>query len=204
LTKLDLKRELRRLYFPPSAQPVLVDVPEMAFLMIDGRGDPHTTPDYREAVEALFSVSFALKFMTKRCDPEDDYTVMPLEALWWSEHAGSFDPVHRTSWNWTALIAQPPMITGPMVERAVAEAGAKRELPAVRRMRFDRFREGLCAQVMHIGPYEEEERTIEKLHAFIAEHDYPIRGRRHEIYLSDPRRTAPERIRTVIRQPVGM
>ncbi|MFB3739383.1 MAG: GyrI-like domain-containing protein [Candidatus Velamenicoccus archaeovorus] len=203
MPKVDLKRSMRRLYFPPSGQPVLVDVPEMAFLTIDGRGAPEEKP-YTDAVEALFAVSFALKFTIKRLDPEDDYTVMPLESLWWSKEHEVFDLEDRTGWRWTAMIVQPPVVTPSLVERAIADAASRRRSPAFRRIRFEHVREGLAAQLMHVGPYAEERPTIEKLHAFIAEHDYPIRGKHHEIYLSDPRRCAPARMKTVIRQPVGL
>ncbi|HZP90689.1 MAG TPA: GyrI-like domain-containing protein [Actinomycetota bacterium] len=204
MPKLDLKRSMRRLYFPPVGQPVLVDVPELSFLAIDGRGDPSISRTYREAVEALFAVSYALKFTIKRVDPEDDFTVMPLESLWWTGPAGELDLEDRARWRWTAMIAQPPVVTEELLRKASAQAARKRPLPALKKMRLERFREGLSAQIMHVGPYEEEGPTIEKLHAFIAEHDYPLRGKHHEIYLSDPRRCAPERLKTVVRQPVGL
>ncbi len=202
MSKLDLKRAMRRLYFPP-AQPVLVDVPEMQFLEIDGRGDPTTSPAYREGVEALFAVSYGLKFTIKRVEPEDDYTVMPLETLWWTDEK-TFTIEDRSTWRWTAMITQPPVINEELVRAASHEAAGRQKLPALRRMRLVSFREGLAAQILHVGRYEDELPTIEKLHAFIAEHDYPVRGRHHEIYLSDPKRCAPERMRTVIRQPVGL
>ena len=204
MPKVDLKRSMRRLYFPPHDQPVLVDIPEFAFLMIDGRGDPATGRTYAEAMEALFAVSFTLKFMIKRLDPEDDYTVMPLESLWWSSERSGFSIQNRSTSRWTAMITQPPTVSAELLAKATAEVRARRRLPALGRIRLERFREGLCAQVMHVGPYEDELPTIEKLHAFIAEHDYPLRGRHHEIYLSDPKRCAPDRRKTVIRQPVGL
>jgi hypothetical protein len=204
VSKLDLKRSMRCLYFPPVGQPVLVDVPDMGFLMIDGRGDPTASHTYQEAVEALFSVSYTLKFTIKRLDPEDDYTVMPLESIWWSKENGALRLEERDSWRWTAMIAQPPTVTEDLVRKASTEAALKRKLPALRKMRLKRFREGLCAQVMHVGPYDAELPTIERLHAFIAENGYPTRGKHHEIYLSDPRRCAPDRLKTVIRQPVGL
>lgn len=203
MPKVDLKRSMRRLYFPPAGQPVLVDVPEMSFLMVDGRGDPGDAA-YADATEALTAVSFTLKFMVKRLDPEDDYTVMPLESLWWTKDVDRFDLEDRSSWRWTAMIVQPSSVTDSLVQRAIADTAAKRRSRSLRKIRFERFREGLAAQMMHVGPYAEEQATVEKLHAFIAEHDYPIRGRHHEIYLSDPRRCAPERMKTVVRQPVGL
>ncbi len=203
MPKVDLKRSMRRLYFPPAAQPVLVDVPEMSFLMVDGRGDPNDPP-YADAAEALVTVSFVLKFMVKRLDPDDDYTVMPLESLWWTKDADRFDLDDRSSWRWTAMVVQPSNVTDSLVQRAIADTAAKRRSRALRKIRFERFREGLSAQLMHVGPYADEQVTVEKLHAFIAEHDYPVRGKHHEIYLSDPRRCAPARMKTVIRQPVGL
>jgi hypothetical protein len=198
--KLDLKRAMRRLYYPPIGQPVLVDVPEMQFLMIDGRGGP-TDGAFQEAIAALFAASFTAKFAVKRRDPGDDFTVMPLEAMFWT--GGDGPPADPSTLSWTAMIVQPPAVTEELAQRAIAEA-LDRGAAAATRLRVERFREGLAAQVMHVGPYAEEEPTIEKLHAFVAEHDYPLRGRHHEIYLSDPRRTPADRLKTVIRQPVGL
>lgn len=204
MPKLDLKRAMRRLYFPPTDQPVLVDVPEMAFLMIDGRGGPGE-PAFAHAMEALMSVSFSVKFAVKRLDATDDFTVMPVEALWWAPRMrDDWFPEDRSQWRWTAMVAQPPAVTGELTHKAIADAVAKRGLRAAKKLRFEPFREGLAAQVMHVGAYADERPTIEKLHAFIAEHDYPLRGKHHEIYLSDPRRCAPSRMKTVIRQPVGL
>lgn len=204
MAKLDLKRTMRRLYFPPKDQPVLVDVPEMSFLMVDGRGDPESSCAYTDAIEALFAVSYALKFTIKRLDPADDYTVMPLETLWWVEGCAPFSLDDRRSWKWTAMVAQPPTVTEERLCGAVSEAKEKHPAASLRRLRLEPFREGLCAQMLHVGSYADERPTIEKVHAFIAEHDYPLRGKHHEIYLSDPRRTAPERLKTVVRQPVGL
>jgi hypothetical protein len=198
--KLDLKRAMRRLYYPPVAQPVLVDVPEMKYLMIDGRGGP-ADPAFQEAIGGLFAASFSAKFAVKRRDPTEDFTVMPLEALFWTAQDGP--PADPREWSWTAMLVQPGAVTEELAHGAIADA-LDRGVSCASRIRVERFREGLAAQVMHVGPYDEEEPTIEKLHAFIAEHDYPLRGRHHEIYLSDPRRTAPDRLKTVIRQPVGL
>lgn len=204
MPKLDQKRSMRRLYFPPTAEPVLVDVPEMPFLMVDGHGGPFGIPSFVHAVEALFSVSYALKYLIKRVDPEDDYTVMPLEAIWWAGRGDEFWLEDPARWRWTAMVAQPPVATAELVGKAMSEAAAKRSLPALKKVRLEAFREGLSAEVLHIGPYEDQLPTIEKLRAWIDEHDYPLRGRHHEIYLSDPRRCAASRLKTVARQPVGM
>lgn len=199
--KIDFKRELRELY-APGHEPSLVEVPELAFVMIDGRGDPNTAPAYREAVEALYAVAYAAKFAVKRAPDGIDFGVMPLEGLWWAEDMSRFSSEDKTDWSWTAMIMQPEPVTTEIAEAARQHAAAKKSLPALERLRFERFHEGLAAQVLHIGPYAEEGPTIARLHAFIAEHGYVPAGKHHEIYLSDPARSAPEKLKTVIRQPV--
>jgi hypothetical protein len=201
-TKLDLRRELKGLYGPPVGRPVLVDVPELSFLMVDGQGDPNLSQDYRDAVQALFAVSYAVKFAVKRA-AGIDYRVMPLEGLWWVDDMSTFTVDDKASWKWTALIAQPDLVTAELVEQAVATAAARRPLPAAGRVRLERFREGRAAQVLHRGPFSAEGPTIARLHSFITEQGLARRGKHHEIYLTDFRRTAPERLKTVLRQPVA-
>ena len=201
-TKFDLRRELKALYGPPAGRPVLVDVPELAYLMVDGEGDPNVSQNYRDAVQALFAVSYAVKYAVKRAPGGVDYRVMPLEGLWWVDDMSTFTVDDKTGWKWTALIAQPDLVTGELMHRAVATAAAKRPLPAARQVRLERFREGRAAQVLHLGPFSAEGSTIERLHGFIAEQRLGRRGKHHEIYLTDFTRTAPERLKTVIRQPV--
>jgi hypothetical protein len=201
-TKLDLRQELKTLYGPRAGRPVLVEVPELSFLMVDGHGDPNLSQDYRDAVQALFGVSYAVKFAVKRAPGGIDYRVMPLEGLWWADDMSRFTVDDKASWRWTALIAQPGLVTDELVEQAVATATAKRPLPAVGRVRLERWREGRAAQVLHLGPFSAEGPTIERLHSFIAQQGLGRRGKHHEIYLADPSRTAPARLKTVIRQPV--
>jgi hypothetical protein len=203
MQKLDLVKERGELYRPPFDQAVLVDVPVTAYLMVDGAGDPRASTEYAHAVEALYAVSYAAKFATKHGPDPIDFKVMPLEGLWWSEDMTDFTAGRRDSWSWTMMIAQPSIVTATLIGDAVAETGRKKELPALGRLRYETLDEGTCAQIMHLGPYSDEEPTIEKLHAFIAEHGYERRGKDHEIYLSDPRRTAPTRLKTIIRQSVG-
>jgi hypothetical protein len=203
MAKIDLKKELKELYSPSAKEVTVVDVPPMNFLMIEERGDPNTSPGFKAAIEALYSVSYALKFMAKEETPERDYVVMPLEGLWWFEGKEGFDLVDKGSWCWTAMIMQPEFITEEMVARALEEVAGKKDLLALSALRFERFHEGLAAQILHIGPYSAEGPTIEGLHRFIAEHGYGMRGKHHEIYLSDPRRVAPEKLKTVIRQPIA-
>jgi hypothetical protein len=202
MEKLDLVKRSGDLYRASAREPVLVEVPEIAFLMIDGVGDPNTSHGYAQALEALYSVSYGTRSAVKRGPEGIDYKVPPLEGLWWSEDMEDFRRGRRDAWRWTMMIPQPPVVTALLIDQAVAEAGRKKDLPALTKLRFERFEEGLCAQVMHIGSYSDERPTIERLHAFIIQRDFIRRGKHHEIYLGDPRRAAPQRLRTIIRQPV--
>jgi hypothetical protein len=201
MAKIDLKKELKHLYKPSGKEVVLVDVPPMNFLVIEGQGDPNTSPEYQSAIEALYSVAYALKFIVKRSESVD-YGVMPLEGLWWTDDMKEFSTANKDLWKWLAMIMQPEYVTRALYEEALPEVQRKKNLPLLSKMRFETFREGLSVQIMHIGPYSEEGPTIERMHAFARDRGYELRGRHHEIYLSDPRRTAPEKMRTVLRQPV--
>jgi len=201
MDKIDLKKELKNLYSPSGKEVAVVDVPKMNFLMVDGQGDPNTSKSYMEAIQALFSVSYTLKFMIKK-EKGIDYAVMPLEGLWWVDDMSKFSMTNKDAWKWTAMIAQPEFVTKDMVARAIEQAGKKKALPALSKMRFESLAEGLSAQIMHTGPYSAEGPTIEKIHAFIKDNGYKMAGKHHEIYLSDPSRTAPEKLKTVIRQPI--
>lgn len=199
MSKTDYKKELRHLYHA-TKEPVVVDVPPMNFLMIDGSGDPNTTPEYQHAVEALFSVSYAVKFKMKKTQGVD-YVVMPLEGLWWADDLSAFVKDDRAHWKWTMMIMQPDVVPAEMVDEAVAEVREKKQLPALDKLRFERFHEGRAAQVMHIGPFSEEGPTIERLHDFIRERG-ELTGKHHEIYLSDVRRANPKNWKTILRQPM--
>ena len=173
--------------------------------MVDGRGDPNTSEAYHQALEALYGVAYTLKFSLKKADPERDFKVAPLEGLWWADDAAPTMAElqrDRDGWNWTMMIAVPDAVTAEEVAAAAEAAARKRELPAAPLLRLERFEEGLAAQIMHVGPYAEEAPTIERLHEWAAAQGYELRGRHHEIYLGDPRRTAPERLKTVLRHPV--
>jgi hypothetical protein len=200
-TKVDLKREFGALY-SPGREPVLVDVPELPFLMIDGHGDPNTSPAYAEAVQAIYQVAYTLKFTIKRSEGGIDYGVMPLEGLWWVPDMTTFSTADKSQWDWTMMILQPDVVTMDMVERAKDAAAAKHPSEALARIRLERFDEGESAQVMYVGPYADEGPTIQRLHAFIDQQGLMRRGKHHEIYLGDPRRSAPEKLKTIIRQPV--
>lgn len=201
MKKIDYKKEMKHLYRPSAKKVAAVDVPEMNFLMIDGAGDPNTSPAFQEATEALFAVSYKLKFMIKKGDQQVDYGVMPLEGLWWADDMTQFSVEKKGDWQWTLLMMQPEFVTPELFAEAVELVKQKKNPSALPLMRFEAFAEGKAAQIMHIGPFSEEGPTIEKIHAFIAENGYELSGKHHEIYLSDIRRAAPERWKTVIRQP---
>ena len=203
VTRIDFKRELRDLYLP-GRTPSLVDVPEMAFVMVDGHGDPNTSASYREAIEALYRVAYTVKFAIKRMASGVDFGVMPLECLWWSRDPTTFGIGDKSEWSWTAMIMQPEPVTEEIVEEAHRETAAKKSLPSLDLLRYERFDEGTAAQVMYVGAYKDEGPMIAALHAFIVEQGCIAVGKHHEIYLGDPRRSAPEKLRTVIRQPVAM
>lgn len=202
--KVDLKQELKHLYSSSAKAAEIVQVPAMNCLAIDGQGDPGTSAEYRQAVETLYGLSYALKFLVKKSADGIDYGVMPLEGLWWMEDMAQFSMENRDVWQWTAMIMQPEFITADLLEAALEDLKIKKKtLPAIDKMRFIRWEEGLAAQIMHIGPYAAEAPTIVKLHDFIAEQGYLRAGKHHEIYLSDPRKSAPEKMKTILRQPMA-
>lgn len=201
VTKIDLKKELQLLYNPSAIEVVLLEVPDMAFLMVDGSGNPNTAQEYQDALNALYNVSYTLKFLIKK-EMSIDYPVMALEGLWWTNNMLEFSMDNKDIWQWTSMIMQPVYVTAELVARVCEELKQKKDLHALSKLRFERFHEGLSAQIMHIGPYAAEKPTIEKLHAYIKNHGYEFNGKHHEIYLGDPRRAAPEKMKTVLRQPV--
>lgn len=200
-TKIDLKKEYKTLYQASKKQVEQVDVPALNYLMIDGAGDPNHSPAYREAVEALFAVSYTAKFMIKKGELAIDYAVMPLEGLWWAEDMTTFSHNDKSQWQWTMMIMQPNWVDRAIVDQAIAQVKKKKNLAALSKIRFECFHEGRCAQIMHIGPFSEEGPTIQRVHAFI-EARAALSGKHHEIYLSDIRRADPSRWKTIIRQPM--
>jgi hypothetical protein len=200
--KLDLKRELKQFYQPSARAVVMVDVPAFRFLMIDGEGDPNTSKDYAAAVEALFSVSYTVKFMVKKGPRKIDYAVMPLEGLWWSDDMTAFTSNDRSKWKWTMMIMQPEFVDDATLRSAIAEVKRKKGLPSVDALRLESFAEGRCAQILHIGPFSEEGPTIQRVHDFICERS-ALAGKHHEVYLTDIRRADPAKWKTIIRQPMS-
>lgn len=207
MEKIDLRKELKHLYAPSAKQVQLVDVPELQFAMIDGAiepgSEPGLSPAFAGALQALYGISYTLKFMAKqRAEDPIDYTVMGLEALWWVED-GRFDITVKDNWFWTAMILQPDFVTPSMFADGLAQLRKKRgDSPALGKLRLERWREGLSVQIMHIGPYSQEPATVAKMEAFAAANGYRMAGKHHEIYLGDPRKAAPEKLKTVLRHPV--
>ena len=200
MDKIDLKKELNTLYKPSAKKVVEVDVPAFNFLMVDGEGNPNTSTSYKEAVEALYSVSYSVKFALKK-ENGINYAVMPLEGLWWADDLTSFQRSDKDAWKWTMMIMQPPEISRKMVQSAIAGIQERKVLPGLQRLRFEKFKEGRCAQTLHVGPFSEEGPTIQRVHDYITSRS-ALKGKHHEIYLSDVRKAAPENWKTIIRQPM--
>jgi hypothetical protein len=202
MSKIDFKKELKNLYQPSAKEFQVVDVPPMNFLMIDGHGDPNTAQAYRDAIEALYGAAYRLKFTSKK-EAGKDYVVPPLEGLWWAEDMETFTSQQdKSAWDWIMMIMQPEWITPAMVEGAMQEVGKAKSLPALSKLRLEAYHEGLAVQILYVGSYDAEGPTIARMHAHAVENGYELAGKHHEIYLSDPRRAAPEKLKTVIRQPI--
>jgi len=200
--KSELKKEIPG-YTAKRGEFALLSIPAMNFLMIDGHGDPNTAKSYRKALTTLYPVAYAVKFLSKR-ELDRDYTVMPLEALWWSDDMATFTSARdKSRWDWTLMTMIPEWITAEHVERAREAVAKKGDAPVLEALRLEQLHEGLCVQTLHVGPYDEEGPVLEEIHnKFIPERSLRMTGRHHEIYLSDPRRTAPEKLKTILRQPV--
>lgn len=202
MEKVDFKKELDFLYKPSSKEFSIVTVPPLKYLMVDGEGDPNTSPDYAAAIEALYSVSYTLKFMSKK-ELGQDYVVPPLESLWWADDMSAFAKGRKKSWKWTAMIMVPNWITKPMVKQAAKAVGEKKENTKLAELRHETLKEGKSVQILHIGPYDKEGPMLNRMHnEFMPANGLTFNGKHHEIYMSDSRKVAPEKLRTVVRQPV--
>lgn len=206
--KYDVKRAHRALYAPPTKEFVDVDVPPMQYLAVDGHGDPNTSAAYVRAVEALFGVAYTVKFASKR-ELGRDFAVAPLEGLWQADDPAVFVARDKSAWSWTMLVNQPEWIGESAVASAVDAVRAKaakakaEPSPALDLLRLARLDEGRSVQILHVGSYDDEAPTLARLHdEWMPQHGLAFNGPHHEIYLSDARRTAPEKLRTVLRQPV--
>jgi hypothetical protein len=202
MSKIDFKKELKHLYQPSKADFVVVDVPEMSFLKIDGHGDPNSAPEYSQAVEALYAVAYKIKFLSKK--DERDYVVPPLEGLWWAEDMDSFSSARdKSQWDWTMMIMTPDWIAGDMVETAKEVAAKGKDLSSLEILRWEPYQEGLSAQILHLGSYDDEGPVLTRLHEdWMPSNGYTFNGLHHEIYLSDPRRVEESKLKTILRQPI--
>jgi hypothetical protein len=202
MDKVDFKKTLSNLYNPKNMDWEYVDVPTMNFLMIDGQGDPNTAQAYVEAVEALYAVSYTLKFISKR-ELGKDYVVAPLEGLWNADDPSIFRKKEKSAYKWTMMIMQPDWLKQDIISEAIVSAVKKKELPALSKLRFGAYSEGKSLQSLHVGSYDDEAPKLLYLHdTFMPEHKLNFNGMHHEIYLGDPRKVAPEKLKTILRQPV--
>ena len=201
MSKIDLKKQEKELYNPSKNEFAIVEVPRMNFLMIDGSGDPNTSQEFQDALQTLYPVSYNLKFKSKK-EMGVDYGVLPLEGLWWAEDMDDFVAMNKETWSWTLMIRQPDHIPSEAVSAAMEEVKVKKDPPALGKLRFEPFHEGLSVQIMHISPFDAEGPTIARMHEFIEAEGYQPTGKHHEVYLSDFTRTAPEKLRTILRQPI--
>ena len=200
MKKVDYKKELKHLYGSSSKKVVIVEVPSMNYFMVDGEGGP-AAESYQQAIEALYGLSFTVKFDVKK-GVGLDYTVMPLEGLWWAKDITAFSADRKDEWQWKMMIMQPDHVTAKHVNAATKQLREKKNPLALDKIRFESYHEGLSVQILHIGPYDDEGPTIAQMHKFIDENGYQLHMKHHEIYLSDPRRSKPEKLKTVLRQPI--
>ncbi len=201
MSKVDFKKTLKQLYIPPKKF-MTVDVPEMQFIMVDGHGDPNTAQEYQDAVEALYAVAYKMKFISKKT-MEKDYVVPPLEGLWWAEDMATFLTREKSEWDWTMMIMTPEWISVEIFDEAVEQVRQAKDPASLDQVRLERYHEGLSVQIMHIGSYDDEGPVLAQMHSdFIPNNGFVENGKHHEIYLSDPRRVPPEKLKTVLRQPV--
>lgn len=209
--KFDFKKEEKHLY-QPKTTPNIVDVPEMLFIAVDGQGDPNTVPEYQGAVELLYGLSYTIKMSPKSGQAPAgyfDYVIPPLEGLWWGGDvdAESWVVTNKQSLFWTMLLRQPPFVTDEVLAWAKESLGKKKPGLDLTKARLISLTEGLCVQILHVGPYAAEPQSVQRMHAFAAEQGYRIdfspQRLHHEIYLSDPRKTAPKKLKTVLRHPIA-
>ena len=196
MAKLDLRKDLKPLYAAAVKAVTFVHAARIDFLAVDGYGHPDNSgQEFQRAIELLYSASFTLKFQTKKAAPDKDWAVMPLEGLWWHE-----DP--KADWNWTLMIAQPPFVTTAQVKAVLKDLNQKKATEDYSKVRLERLAEGKCVQTLHVGPYSAEETTIQRMSEFARANGYELAGKHHEIYMNDPKRVPPERLKTILRYPV--
>jgi hypothetical protein len=204
MEKLDFIKQDKKLY-APKTDPELINVPKMNYLMYDGQGVPDGNPDFQHAMGALYGVAYGLKFLSKKGHTPEwfvDFKVPPPEGLWWMADNGAFDTAKPEQWRWTLMLRMPDFVTPHLVREIAEELVAKKKDPAYLRVRLECLDEGPAVQVMHIGSYDTEQGSIDKIHGLVHALGYRPAGRHHEIYFGDPRRTAPDKLKTVLRQPI--
>jgi hypothetical protein len=199
------QKEIFKKYYSPSTKsPQILDIPAFNFLMIDGHGNPNTSKDYEKAVSALYTLSYTIKFSLKKSGETTDYKVYPLQGLWWSNNMKDFVTGNKDNWDWTMMIIQPDWVNDDHINAARVSASAKVDPTVLASVRFESYLEGTIVQLMHIGPYSEEGPNIQRIHSYAIDSGYELSGKHHEIYLGDPRRSAPDKLKTIIRQPIRM
>jgi hypothetical protein len=196
----DLRTELKSLFTASAKKPQTINVPELKYLAVDGRGDPQNTPAFQESIAALYGTVYTLKFMLKKTNPDRDFSILPLEGLWWRPIDWNREDQH--DWSWKLMIVVPGFVNLALLKRAVAEFLKKHDSPRAHDIEVFYLREGKAVQMMHVGPYCEVRPTVATLHTYAESSGMMFGGPHHEIYLSDPRRTPPEKLRTIIRYPV--
>ena len=201
--KLDYKKEFPDLYQPSLKTQAIIKIPEMMFFMIDGIGDPNTSKEYKDAVQTLYNISYTLKMkVIKKETPSKDYIVPPLEGLWYIPNMKEWSMEGKDKWQWTMMIRIPDFIKDSQIKKAMNILKESKTLSSFSKLRYEQYNEGTCVQIMYLGAYDDESPTIAKLHKFAKEKGYSLEGKHHEIYLSDPRKVEPERLKTILRQPI--
>ncbi len=203
MRRIDFKKDFKQLYKASAGSVSFVEVPAISYLMVDGAGDPLNAPEFQSAVETLYGVAYTIKFAAKKAQNGPEYTIPPLSGLWWCDGMEGFDPDNRNLWRWTLMLGQPPHVESGMVTGAIEHLKSKRKRGLWQKIDLKTFEEGLCVQTLHIGPYSDEAPKIAAMMAFIHDQGYRPRGKHHEIYMSDPRRTSPEKLKTILRHPVS-
>jgi hypothetical protein len=201
--KLDFRKVYHHLYSPSAKEAEEILVPELQFAMVDGEGPPEGSEEFQNAIAALYGVTYTMKFSRKKAGIGPDYSVSPLEGLWWMADGADFDMSRPADWRWTLMIMQPDFITHEEFTGTVSQLTIEKPSPLLSRLRLELFNEGKVVQILHIGPYDQEARSLHKLEAYAKSRGYTLRGKHHEIYLGDPRRAKPDKLRTILRHPIS-
>lgn len=203
MEKFDYKK-IHREFYSATSKPKLLVVPEFKYITISGEGNPNTSEMFSKAVQTLYPIAYTLKFMIKKGKTTlvpCDYTIMPLEGQWWADDMNNFITRNKDSWKWKIQLFMPEFITEELLKEAINAVKKKKDLEMLPHVKFEKIADGPSAQIMHIGSFDSEYPTIKTLHDFIEGNGKKLRGLHREIYLSDFRKTAPERLKTIIRQP---